>query len=230
MLRYAGAGTNVIELPTCQNGIKDGSEADVDCGGLCKQKCGPQKKCAKNGDCFNNVCIKNKCGGLAGTSQGEAGESCKQIIRDYPKARNGRYWIRGVGNTVSAFKVYCWMADRLGGGWTLGFTNAYGWCHVNSGDQGSVDSNVLGPRTGPCTSGNPQTKQIQRQAWEVRWSRSPICTYVQMGERVTQTKSNRPPRVLINRRTARDRFRLLQNVRRPHPCGHRPEDRASEQV
>jgi len=70
---YAGTGTTVIELPTCQNGIKDGAESDLDCGGLCKQKCGPQKKCAKAGDCFNNMCLQNKCGGKGGTSQSEVG-------------------------------------------------------------------------------------------------------------------------------------------------------------
>jgi len=145
---YAGTGTNLIELPTCQNGIKDGSESDVDCGGLCKQKCGPQKKCAKAGDCFNNMCLKNTCGGKSGTSQSEAAESCKQIIRDYPKAKNGRYWVRGVGNTVAPFKVFCWLVDRLGGGWTLGFTNGYHWCHTGSGAQGNVDGNVLGNRAG----------------------------------------------------------------------------------
>jgi len=143
---YAGTGTNLIELPTCQNGLKDGSESDVDCGGLCK-KCGPQKKCAKAGDCFNDMCLKNTCGGKSGTSQSEAAESCKQIARDYPKAGNGRYWVRGVGNTVAPFKVFCWLVDRLGGGWTLGLTNGYHWCHPSSGDAGNVDSNVLGRRT-----------------------------------------------------------------------------------
>ena len=43
-------------------------------------------------------------------------------------------------------QVYCWLADRLGGGWTLGITNAYRWCHPKQGNQptGTVDSNVLG--------------------------------------------------------------------------------------
>ena len=78
MASYAGTGTIVIELPTCQNGVKDGAESDADCGGLCKQKCGPQKKCVKGGDCFNNQCIKNKCGGLSGTSQNQA-STCRSV-------------------------------------------------------------------------------------------------------------------------------------------------------
>ena len=77
--RYAGTGTTIIELPTCQNGIKDGSESDVDCGGLCKQKCGPQKKCAKAGDCFKNMCLKNTCGGKSGSSQSEVGAAQRAL-------------------------------------------------------------------------------------------------------------------------------------------------------
>ena len=73
---YAGTGSTVIELPTCQNGIKDGAEPDVDCGGLCKVKCGPQKKCTKGGDCFNGMCLKNTCGGKSGTNQQEVGATC----------------------------------------------------------------------------------------------------------------------------------------------------------
>ena len=38
---------------------------------------------------------KNKCGAGLGTSEADAGESCKQIKRDNTKAANGRYWITG---------------------------------------------------------------------------------------------------------------------------------------
>ena len=51
-------------------------------------------------------------------------------------------------STSSAFatQVYCWLVDRLGGGWTLGIVNAYRWCHPNQGNSptGNVDRNVLG--------------------------------------------------------------------------------------
>ena len=47
---------------------------------------------------------------------------------------------------VFVAQVYCWLVDRLGGGWTLGIVNAYHWCHPNQGNipTGNVDSNVLG--------------------------------------------------------------------------------------
>jgi len=46
--------------------------------------------------------------------------------------------------------VFCWLVDRLGGGWTLGWVSAYRWCHPNGrgGGGGSVDNNVLGIKTG----------------------------------------------------------------------------------
>ena len=148
VLRYAGKTSTTIELPTCGNGAKDGSESDKDCGGLCS-KCGPQKTCSKDGDCFNNKCNakSKKCGGGPGTSSNEPGETCKQIKRDYPNAKNGRYYIRGVNNVLSPFKVYCWLADRDGGGWTLALVNWYGSGVRSQAEIGSADGNVLGRRT-----------------------------------------------------------------------------------
>ena len=47
---------------------------------------------------------------------------------------------------VLVVQVFCWLVDRLGGGWTLGWVSAYRWCHPNGrgGGGGSVDNNVLG--------------------------------------------------------------------------------------
>jgi len=145
---YAGKTSTTIELPTCGNGAKDGSESDKDCGGLCP-KCGPYKTCSKDGDCLNNKCNakSKKCGGGPGTSSNEAGETCKQIKRDYPNAKNGRYYIRGVNNVLSPFKVYCWLADRDGGGWTLGLVNWHGSGVSSQAEIGNADGNVLGRRT-----------------------------------------------------------------------------------
>ena len=59
-------------------------------------------------------------------------------------------------------QVYCWLVDRLGGGWTLGFTNGYRWCHPNAGNTGTgnVDKNVLGT-----------VKPLQLAAFGLRHSR-----------------------------------------------------------
>jgi hypothetical protein len=40
----------------CANGLKDGSETDVDCGGsFCSQRCGEAQFCVKDGDCDANL-------------------------------------------------------------------------------------------------------------------------------------------------------------------------------
>jgi hypothetical protein len=55
----------------CTNGISDGRETDVDCGGNCTVKCAVSKWCIKNSDCVTNVCISYTCGAAdAGTDGG----------------------------------------------------------------------------------------------------------------------------------------------------------------
>jgi len=50
----------VQEADSCTNGVEDGEESDVDCGGLECQKCDIGKKCAKNSDCELNSCGEDK--------------------------------------------------------------------------------------------------------------------------------------------------------------------------
>jgi len=44
----------------CSNGVKDITEADVDCGGDCKP-CALNKTCFGNSDCTSNSCVMGKC-------------------------------------------------------------------------------------------------------------------------------------------------------------------------
>ena len=46
----------------CENGRRDGDEADVDCGGSCTA-CGNDKLCTKNSDCLSNQCSGGRCSG-----------------------------------------------------------------------------------------------------------------------------------------------------------------------
>jgi len=52
-----------------------------------------------------------------GSSQNNAGETCVQLLGDYPNSTDGEYWIDpdADGNTSNAFQVYC---DMSSGGWT----------------------------------------------------------------------------------------------------------------
>jgi hypothetical protein len=42
--------------PTCTDGIQDGTETDVDCGGPACPACPPGEKCALDSDCITNAC------------------------------------------------------------------------------------------------------------------------------------------------------------------------------
>ncbi|MFO0566862.1 MAG: plastocyanin/azurin family copper-binding protein [Polyangiaceae bacterium] len=46
--------------PSCTDGVKNGSESDVDCGGTCG-KCANGKACTIAGDCTSGACASNKC-------------------------------------------------------------------------------------------------------------------------------------------------------------------------
>ena len=44
------------ELPSCDNGIQDGDETDVDCGGSCADQCGTGQGCGGPDDCQSGEC------------------------------------------------------------------------------------------------------------------------------------------------------------------------------
>jgi hypothetical protein len=46
---------------SCMNGMKDGSETDIDCGGPTCNKCADLKKCVAGTDCVNGSCIDGVC-------------------------------------------------------------------------------------------------------------------------------------------------------------------------
>lgn len=59
---YVGNSTNnYFRFFRCEDGVKNGAETDVDCGGLCAKACGLSKTCTKSTDCTTKLCIRNKC-------------------------------------------------------------------------------------------------------------------------------------------------------------------------
>src|SRR5256885_7165918 len=44
--------------PACDDGIKNGAETDIDCGGICKA-CALGSACAAPADCRSNDCTQN---------------------------------------------------------------------------------------------------------------------------------------------------------------------------
>jgi hypothetical protein len=62
--RHAGADPapppSVPPAPTCMDGVKNGSESDVDCGGSCP-RCANDLKCASQDDCASALCVSGVC-------------------------------------------------------------------------------------------------------------------------------------------------------------------------
>ena len=54
-----------IAGPTCDDGIMNGNETDVDCGGNCSadKKCNDGMRCNSRFDCNSSVCMLNICQG-----------------------------------------------------------------------------------------------------------------------------------------------------------------------
>ena len=54
-------------LPSCTNGMRDGQETDVDCGGLCVT-CGPSRACRLDTDCTSRSCADLRCEAIVDAS------------------------------------------------------------------------------------------------------------------------------------------------------------------
>ncbi len=50
------AGTCAAAAPACDDGVRNGDEAGVDCGGSTCAKCAAGKCCSANDDCESGVC------------------------------------------------------------------------------------------------------------------------------------------------------------------------------
>jgi len=61
---------------SCSDGVKNGHETDVDCGGSMCNKCADTIKCGKASDCLSGVCTGGKC--LKGCSHQPVGKSCQK--------------------------------------------------------------------------------------------------------------------------------------------------------
>jgi hypothetical protein len=63
--------------PTCSDGVKNGTETDVDCGGSCR-RCENGKSCGTQDDCASALCVNGKCQACSAADQcgSDAGLQC----------------------------------------------------------------------------------------------------------------------------------------------------------
>jgi hypothetical protein len=78
----AGLASCVCESSLCSDGVKNGDETDVDCGGSCN-KCPTGKACKAVGDCTSDICTSDLCACPAGMTEAPTSNSVPYCIDTY---------------------------------------------------------------------------------------------------------------------------------------------------
>jgi hypothetical protein len=58
---FVAASCNTWCVASCFDGVRDGDEGAVDCGGSCEAKCGPGASCWTDWDCASGACVGDVC-------------------------------------------------------------------------------------------------------------------------------------------------------------------------
>ncbi|PCC67114.1 hypothetical protein SAMN02745121_08993 [Nannocystis exedens] len=59
---YCEAASDTCQEPTCSDGVQNGDETDIDCGGACGPLCGTGEGCVIDDDCASGLCETGGCG------------------------------------------------------------------------------------------------------------------------------------------------------------------------
>lgn len=94
--------------PSCNDGMQDGTETDIDCGGKCGQ-CAIGAGCGQSADCAAGICESTAC---------RVPVSCDELHTAQPLVASGAIAIDATGTGSSVITTYCDMVTD-GGGWTL---------------------------------------------------------------------------------------------------------------
>jgi hypothetical protein len=60
-LKSVNQNVAALQAATCSDKVKNGDEADVDCGGASCGKCADTKQCSAPSDCESGVCTSGVC-------------------------------------------------------------------------------------------------------------------------------------------------------------------------
>ncbi len=90
-------GTTTNKKAACTDGVKNGKETDVDCGGSSCSACADGKACSKNTDCSSHLCVNGIC--QESNNQSTANQPINNTKLLKPKLPGG---IGGVGRVKTA--------------------------------------------------------------------------------------------------------------------------------
>jgi len=105
------AASHQCAAPMCGDGVKNGTETDLDCGGSCTMHCATGQGCVVNNDCVSGSCMAMKC-----AANGCVGGACWHVQYRSDNANTNElaqsFNIRSVGSTstaLMALKIRFWF-------------------------------------------------------------------------------------------------------------------------
>ena len=147
--------------PTCGDGVQNGNETDVDCGGPTCAKCADGKRCATATDCASGVCTGGVC---VAPPPACSADVCGQQ-HGCPACANGKTCASGAdcasGHCSGGVCVQCESAANCtaaAAGSCQQAVCASGVCGFASDDTNVPASSICA--TGTCTNGTPVVSYV----------------------------------------------------------------------
>jgi hypothetical protein len=84
---------HVCQAPACNDGVQNGTETDVDCGGSCGTKCAANQGCNADADCSGGACnmVTKKCAPTCVSDPSAAGATCATYCSCMTSACAGKF-------------------------------------------------------------------------------------------------------------------------------------------